>query len=44
MIIFILAALLGAWFGLRIFRGRSDRQFQVAVRVLLVAVGVGLVL
>src|SRR5437764_4780033 len=33
---FIPAALLGAWFGLRIFRRLSDRQFEIAVNVLLI--------
>ena len=41
---FIPAALLGTWFGLRIFRRLSDRQFQIAVNVLLVAAGAGLLL
>jgi len=40
---FIPAALLGAWLGLRIFRRLSDRQFQIAVNVLLVAAGAGLI-
>jgi uncharacterized membrane protein YfcA len=39
---FVPAALLGTWFGLRIFRRLSDRQFQIAVNVLLVAAGAGL--
>jgi uncharacterized membrane protein YfcA len=39
---FVPAALLGTWFGLRIFRSLSDRQFQIAVNVLLVAAGAGL--
>jgi uncharacterized membrane protein YfcA len=39
---FIPAALLGTWFGLRIFRRLSDRQFQIAVNLLLVAAGGGL--
>ena len=39
---FIPAALVGTWFGLRIFRRLSDRQFQIAVNVLLVAAGAGL--
>jgi uncharacterized membrane protein YfcA len=39
---FIPAALLGTWFGLRIFRRLSDRQFQIAVNLLLVAAGAGL--
>jgi len=41
---FVPAALLGTWFGLRIFRRLSDRQFQMAVNLLLVIAGVGLVL
>ena len=41
---FIPAALLGTWFGLRIFRRLSDRQLQIAVNLLLVAAGAGLVL
>ena len=41
---FIPAALLGAWFGLHIFRRLSDRQFEIAVNVLLIASGVSLVL
>jgi uncharacterized membrane protein YfcA len=41
---FVPAALLGTWFGLRIFRRLSDRQFQIAVNVLLVAAGAGLIL
>lgn len=41
-IAFIPAALLGTWFGLRIFRRLSDRQFQIAVNLLLVAAGAGL--
>ncbi len=40
---FIPAALLGTWFGLRIFRRLSDRQFQIAVNLLLVAAGAGLI-
>jgi uncharacterized membrane protein YfcA len=44
MIVFVPAALLGAWFGLRIFKGLSDRQFQYAVSILLVVAGIGLVL
>jgi uncharacterized membrane protein YfcA len=39
---FVPPALLGTWFGLRIFRRLSDRQFQIAVNVLLVAAGAGL--
>jgi uncharacterized membrane protein YfcA len=41
---FVPAALLGAWFGLRIFRRLSDRQFELAVNLLLIASGIGLVL
>jgi len=41
---FIPAALLGTWIGLRIFRRLSDRQFQIAVNLLLVAAGAGLML
>jgi uncharacterized membrane protein YfcA len=41
---FVPAALLGAWFGLRIFKRLSDRQFEVAVNALLIASGIGLVL
>jgi hypothetical protein len=41
---FIPAAVLGAWFGLRIFRRLSARQFEIAVNVLLVVSGVGLIL
>ena len=41
---FVPAALLGAWFGLRIFRQLSDRQFGFAVNLLLVLSGIGLLL
>src|SRR5262249_4450643 len=41
---FVPAALLGAWFGLRIFKRLTDRQFNVAVHVLLILSGIGLVL
>jgi uncharacterized membrane protein YfcA len=41
---FIPAALLGAWFGLRIFRRLSDRQFELVVNVLIIMSGVSLVL
>jgi uncharacterized protein len=41
---FIPAALLGAWFGLHIFKRLSDRQFEFAVNALLVASGIGLIL
>lgn len=40
---FVPAALLGAWFGLRIFRHLSDRQFDLVVNALLIASGLGLV-
>jgi hypothetical protein len=41
---FIPAALLGAWFGLRIFRHLSDHHFELAVNALLIVSGVGLIL
>ena len=41
---FVPAALLGAWFGLRIFRRLSDRQFGFAVNGLLIVSGIGLML
>ena len=41
---FIPAALLGAWFGLRIFKRMSDSQFQMAVYALLIVSGIGLIL
>lgn len=41
---FVPAAVLGAWFGLRIFKRLSDRQFELTVNLLLVVSGVGLVL
>ena len=41
---FIPAALLGAWFGLRIFKRLTDRQFEFAVNLLLVVSGIGLIL
>ncbi len=44
IVAFIPAALLGAWFGLRIFRRLSDRQFELVVNVLLIVSGVSLVL
>jgi uncharacterized membrane protein YfcA len=43
-ITFIPAALLGAWFGWCIFKRLSDRQFEVAVNVLLILSGIGLIL
>jgi uncharacterized protein len=42
--VFIPAALLGAWFGLGIFKRLSDRQFELVVNALLIASGIGLVL
>ena len=44
MFAFVPAALLGAWFGLRIFKRLSDRQFEFVVNALLIASGIGLVL
>jgi len=41
---FVPAALLGTWFGLRIFKQLSDRQFQLAVNALLITSGIGLFL
>jgi hypothetical protein len=41
---FVPAALLGAWLGLGIFKRLSDRQFDVAVKLLLVVSGLGLLL
>ena len=41
---FVPAALLGAWFGLRIFKHLSDRQFDLVVNALLIVSGLGLVL
>jgi uncharacterized membrane protein YfcA len=41
---FMPAALLGAWFGLRIFKCLSDRQFSIAVSILLVLSGGALIL
>ena len=38
------AALLGAWFGLRIFKRLSDRQFGFAVNALIILSGIGLIL
>lgn len=40
---FIPAALVGAWLGIKVFMRLSDRQFAVAVNVLLIVSGVGLV-
>jgi uncharacterized membrane protein YfcA len=42
--IFVPAALLGAWFGLRIFKRLSDRQFELVVNLLLILSGLGLML
>ena len=44
MLAFIPAALLGAWFGLRIFNRLSDRQFNLAVNALLIVSGIALIL
>ena len=41
---FVPAALLGAWFGLRIFKRLSDRQFELVVNALLIVSGIGLIL
>jgi uncharacterized membrane protein YfcA len=41
---FVPAALLGAWFGLRIFKRLSDRQFELVVNALLILSGIGLIL
>jgi hypothetical protein len=41
---FVPAALLGTWFGLRIFKRLSDRQFELAVNTLLILSGIGLIL
>ncbi|HEX4556334.1 MAG TPA: sulfite exporter TauE/SafE family protein [Xanthobacteraceae bacterium] len=41
---FVPAALLGAWFGLRIFKRLSDRQFEVVVNGLLIVSGIALLL
>jgi uncharacterized membrane protein YfcA len=41
---FVPAALLGAFFGLRIFKRLSDRQFELVVNTLLVVSGIGLIL
>ena len=41
---FVPAALLGAWFGLRIFKRLSEGQFQLFVDALLVVSGIGLIL
>jgi uncharacterized protein len=43
-LVFVPAALLGAWFGLRIFKRLSDRQFELAVNALLILSGIGLIL
>jgi uncharacterized membrane protein YfcA len=42
--VFVPAALLGAWLGLRIFRWLSDYQFELAVNALLILSGIGLIL
>jgi len=41
---FVPAALLGSWFGLRIFKRLSDRQFELVVNALLIVSGVALIL
>jgi uncharacterized membrane protein YfcA len=41
---FVPAAVLGAWFGLRIFKRLSDRQFEFAVCALLISSGIGFML
>jgi uncharacterized membrane protein YfcA len=41
---FVPAALLGAWFGLRIFKRLSDRQFGFAVNAMIIVSGIGLIL
>ena len=41
---FVPAALLGTWFGLAIFRRMSDRLFALAVNLLLLASGIGLLI
>jgi uncharacterized protein len=40
---FVPAALVGAWFGLRIFKRLSDRQFELVVNALLIVSGIGLI-
>ncbi len=40
---FVPAALLGTWFGLMIFKRLSDRQFDLAINLLLAASGAGFV-
>ena len=42
--VFVPAALLGAWFGLRIFKRLTDRQFGLVVNALLILSGIGLIL
>jgi uncharacterized membrane protein YfcA len=41
---FVPAALLGTWFGLRIFRRLSDQMFTLTVKLLLLASGIGLLI
>ena len=41
---FVPAAVLGAWFGLRIFNRLSDRQFRLALNALIIVSGIGLIL
>jgi uncharacterized protein len=44
MLVFVPAALLGAWFGLRVFRRLSERQFCVAVNALLIVSGIAFII
>jgi hypothetical protein len=44
MLVFVPAALLGAWFGLRVFRRLSERQFSVAVNALLIVSGIAFII
>jgi uncharacterized membrane protein YfcA len=43
MLVFVPAALLGAWLGLRVFKRLSDRQFSVAVNALLIVSGIAFI-
>ena len=43
-LVFVPAALLGAWLGLRIFKRLSDQQFEFALNALLIVSGIGLIL
>lgn len=40
--IYVAGALLGTWFGLRLFNYLSDRQFMVAINLLLIVSGLGM--